>query len=467
MADKRSRPLPVLLLVAAAVVFGQDRRAEAAGSLDVHISPPTRMDLPNGLHVLVDTDRRAPVVSMQIRYDVGSRDDPPGKAGLASLTNRMLVRRTAHLPDGMYDRYLARAGAAWTGWNTTVDSSGFWTTVPTSALPLVLWLWSDQMGFFAPAVDQALIDAQRATLANERRQRVESGALSALREMELEALYPRDHPYHYTPLRQSLDEVTARDVVRFFDEHYAPDRALLVLSGDVDASVLELVTQYFGAIPRGAPRAHDVPPVALRDQVRLDVAANVRAPVVSMVWPTPATLSAIDLELKVVAKLLSSTGLLVWDVVDRQKVATSITAQQLSHQLGSEFEIQAHVAPGHTADEVVQAIDRALASIVAGPVSDELIAKATVDEFLPRIFEMADPAGRVALYASYGIMPRERALFYLDMLRSLELTPQAIHDLISRFLVTKCRVLAVVQPDLQAPEAGILRSITGPTGSNP
>src|SRR6476469_6970993 len=143
-----------------------------ATTRDVPIDLPVqRFVLPNGLTVLLAPDHKAPLVGMQLRYRVGTRDDPQSRPGLTALAQRMMMRATMHVGEGDYDRYLDTAGGFDSGWTTSLDQSTFWVTVPSEELALPLWLWSDQMGFFAGRVDDRLIAQQLQVARNERVER--------------------------------------------------------------------------------------------------------------------------------------------------------------------------------------------------------------------------------------------------------------------------------------------------------
>jgi hypothetical protein len=118
-------------------------------SLGIPAAIQTRLD--NGLTVLLERNDRAPFVAMRMRYETGTRDDPPGKPGLAALTRRMTALGTRHVPAGTHDVVLDHVGALEYGAMTTLDATDEWVTVPSDAIENVLWLWSDEMGFFVPS----------------------------------------------------------------------------------------------------------------------------------------------------------------------------------------------------------------------------------------------------------------------------------------------------------------------------
>ena len=142
-------------------------------------------------------------------YQVGWRDEPDVRSGLASLVPRLMVRATTHLAEGQYDRALDAAGATGSIWRVEPDRTCFKTTVPAAEVALPLWLWSDQMGFLSGRLDQRLIDQQIVTVKNEQVQRIENTPLGHLADIQNARIYPPGHPYRAAALPGR--RATARD----------------------------------------------------------------------------------------------------------------------------------------------------------------------------------------------------------------------------------------------------------------
>jgi zinc protease len=170
---------------------------------------------------------------------------------------------TKHVPAGLYETTLDRIGAMDRGWMVALDAISESVTVPSSAVDSVLWLWSDQMGFFTP--DEKSLAEARAAKAHERDGKVDGAPLGALPELVQSALFPEDHPYHAVPLARSGGEATLDDVRAFHDRNLAPNEAVLVLVGDFQsATVLERIRAYFDPIaPAPARGAAKLAPAQL------------------------------------------------------------------------------------------------------------------------------------------------------------------------------------------------------------
>jgi predicted Zn-dependent peptidase len=429
----------------------------------LHLSEATETRLENGLTVVLEENHQSPFVAMYISYDAGSRSDGAGKEGLTAITQRMMVSATKHVPTGVRDAALERIGAYNRDWSTELDRSSEWATVPSNAVDTVLWLWSDQMGFFEGDDPRALADAVAAK-AKERAKKVTGAPLGAVGEIVEHALYPEGHPYHAMPLGESREHLTLDDVRALHDAYFAPNDAVLVLVGDFQpAAVLDRVRAYFGPIAPGPKRPAPLEPVELDKSVRLEVAADVKAPAVWMDWRTPAFFAAGDAELDVAARAMVGTyaSVLYWDLVSQQRAATHVSARQMSHALGSDFRITATVAPGHGTEEVIARIDRVLRNAEERGLSEPNLVGVRDEMIFPRIAGFDAAANRARDYMQLATAHRDPRLLLGDLGRYDAVTVASTRATMLRWLSFDHRVVTVVTPDPSAPVSGILRTSGG------
>jgi zinc protease len=264
----------------------------------VHASLPfEKYTLANGLEVILHPDHRTPVVSVNIWYHVGSKDEPAGKNGFAHLFEHVMFQGSRNVGEDLFFKYLERAGASERNGSTSTDRTNYFETVPTGALPLALWLESDRMGFLLDHVNQETFASQREVVKNERRQNYENAPYGLVRQFVSAAVFPPSHPYHLLTIGtpEDLDAASLDDVKAFFKTFYVPNNATLVVAGDIDpAATKELVSKYFATLPRGAdPPVKTTPmPVTLDGEKRLDVQADVELPRVVITWPTRSSTSS-------------------------------------------------------------------------------------------------------------------------------------------------------------------------------
>jgi zinc protease len=215
--------------------------------------------LGNGLRVVLSPDRSAPVVAVNLWYNVGSRNERAGRTGFAHLFEHMMFQGSENVPELEHFALIEQAGGSLNG-STWLDRTNYYETLPAHQLELGLWLESDRMGFLLPAMTQEKLDNQRDVVKNERRWRVDNQPYGDWDERIQAMMYPPEHPYHHSVIgsMEDLDAASLEDVQQFFRTYYAPNNAVLTLVGDIDVQrARDLVERYFGSIPRGA----DIPPI--------------------------------------------------------------------------------------------------------------------------------------------------------------------------------------------------------------
>ena len=242
--------------------------------------------LDNGLSVLVHEDHTCPVVAVNVWYHVGSKDERPGRTGLAHLFEHLMFEGSEHHDSG-YFQPLQAAGALLNG-STNTDRTNYWEVVPTGALELALWLESDRMGYLLPALTEAKFANQRDVVLNERRQNYENRPYGLAAMATVAALFPPDHPYHWLTIGapEDLRAATLDEVRAFFASHYHPGNASLAIAGAIaPAQAFALAERYFGEIPAGPANATPVLPAAtLHGSPRAPARGPCRAAPCS-IWP--------------------------------------------------------------------------------------------------------------------------------------------------------------------------------------
>jgi predicted Zn-dependent peptidase len=216
--------------------------------------------LDNGLQVLISEDHLAPVVAVNVWYDVGSRHESPGRTGFAHLFEHLMFQGSANVGRGEHFSTVNAAGGTLNG-TTWCDRTNYFETMPSHHLGTALWLEADRMGGLLDALDQDNLDNQRDVVKNEKRQTRDNQPYGSWLEHLHELAYPVGHPYHHTTIgsMQDLDAAELADARAFYETWYAPDNARLAIVGDVDTdAALELVQKYFGGIP--AKGAFPTPP---------------------------------------------------------------------------------------------------------------------------------------------------------------------------------------------------------------
>ena len=297
--------------------------------------PIERYTLPNGLRVVLSEDHTIPVVGMNLWFDVGSRNEVPGRTGLAHLFEHMMFQGSEHVSDTDHIAHVERAGGSLNG-STWLDRTNYYATVPAHRMEMLFWLESDRMGFFLPALTQEKLDNQRDVVKNERRQRVDNQPYGDWDERLQAMLFPPDHPYHHSVIgsMDDLDAATLDDVRDFFRTYYAPNNAVFSICGDFDPDeVKRQIERWFGDIPRG-PEVPPLPgnpvlePFKLGREVRQRVEADVPLPRVYVAWRIPPYGEPAYYVADVVAEILAGgkSGRLYRELVRGRRLARGVAA---------------------------------------------------------------------------------------------------------------------------------------------
>jgi zinc protease len=368
--------------------------------------PYVKDTLENGLTIIVHEDRSAPVVTVNVWYHVGSGDELPGRTGFAHLFEHLMFMGSEHAPYPEFDTRLEAAGARNNG-STTTDRTNYYEWGPSSALPLMLWLEADRMGWLLPTMDAAKVDLQRDVVKNERRQRVDNQPYGLAGETLLGMLYPAGHPYSW-PVIGSMTDLSAAtldDTRSFFRTWYAPNNAAIVVAGDVRAAdVFRMARELFSAIPRGPAitRQQAAPIVLERDTVAV-LEDRVQLPRLHWAWHSPAKSDPRSAAVDIAAYILGGgkTSRLVKALQFDRQLAASAFVRQDARRQGSTVYLAATARPGVTLAQLQDVVRAEIATLAAdGPTDRELEqAKNGIEAaFLRNLETVEDKADRLNAY---------------------------------------------------------------------
>lgn len=348
--------------------------SELVAKVDI---PYEQFTLANGLTVVVHTDRKAPIVSVNVWYHVGSVDEPVGRSGFAHLFEHIMFRGSEH---SRMDHFKPLEEAGGTQFNGTTDfnRTNYFQTVPTPALDLALFLESDRMGWLLPALTPEVLASERDIVLNEKRDG-ENQPGGLLFPALLAALYPADHPYSIPAIGREPDlrAATVDDAKRWFRTHYGPNNAVLVLAGDIDAKTARpMVERWFGQIPPGPTPARFASPKPARTQTtRQTLTDKVATTRLVRAWALPGQdtpgMAALDVGLATLGG--GPTSLLFDRLVRTERLAVGVSASLAGWEGASLAIISAEVRPGVDPATVEKRIDELLAEWKSkGPTPDEL-----------------------------------------------------------------------------------------------
>ncbi|HEV8516744.1 MAG TPA: pitrilysin family protein [Candidatus Limnocylindrales bacterium] len=371
----------------------------------------TQRTLRNGLRVIVAPDHIAPVVAVNLWYDVGSKHESPGKTGFAHLFEHFMFQGSGHVTKAEHMSLIQAAGGV-NNATTYFDRTNYFETMPSHQLELALWLEADRMATLLEALDQENLDNQREVVKNEKRQSYDNRPYGSFYEKLMAAVFPPEHPYHHTPIgsMEDLDAASLDDVAAFFRTWYAPNNAVLSIVGDVEeADAFAAAKRWFGPVPPNVARpSFEAPEIGPRigREIREVVPDRVPLERVHFGFRTPpfgtTAFDALELTGQILAGGKGSR--LHRSLVRERRIAQDVTAFALPLVTGgSIFAGWATVRPESDAATVETAFLEELERLGAEPVTqDELSrAQALIESMelaaLGRVEEVAD---RLAMYAT-------------------------------------------------------------------
>ena len=444
------RPAALALALATALSAGAyvaPLQAANAPSVDI---PHDSFTLPNGLRVVVHTDRKAPVVAVNIWYHVGSKDEPSGRSGFAHLFEHLMFNGSENNP-GEFFAPFKQVGVTDQNGTTNTDRTNYFQNVPTTALDMALWMESDRMGHLLGAVDQATLDEQRGVVQNEKRQGMNQ-PYGQLREILSYTMYPKGHPYHHSVIgsMNDLNAAKLEDVQTWFKTWYGPNNAVLVLAGDIDlATAREMVTRYFGHIPASPTMAQPKVDVAVLEQDgRTVLEDKVPQVMVRRMWNVPQTGTRDADMLDLFSDVLggSASSRLDRRLVHQDKLVDSIGTANWASQLGGNFMVNAMVKQGVDPAKVEAAIDEELKKLIAeGPTAEELARAKTSYEaaFVRGVERIGGFGGKADVLASCAIYERNPGCFRDSLQAVAGATPAQVRDAAAKWLGKPSHVFMV------------------------
>jgi zinc protease len=353
--------------------------AVSIGAITVPTVKFTDSKLKNGLRVIISEDHTAPVFSVAVTYNVGSRDERIGRTGFAHLFEHMMFKGSENVGPGEHFYTIFSNGGTMNG-TTNKERTLYFETMPANQLDAALFLEADRMRSLAIVKEN--LDNQRNAVQEERRLRVDNQPYG-LADEAIEELAFDNFAYRHSVIgsMQDLNAASVEDVAAFFTIYYAPNNAIIAIVGDVStASALDRARRYFESIPSQAPP----PPVDVSQppqdrERRLQVDDSLaRLPRLDIGYRVPSSLSPDDDAVDVLGEILASgrSARLYEHLVRGKQLAVSVRAFAPSSRGPRLFGIEATPAPGASLDQLEQAIYSEIEGVKAGPIADTEIEKA-------------------------------------------------------------------------------------------
>jgi len=286
------------LIITAVPAFGQLKVAP----LDIK-----ERTLANGLRVVTLQDNSSPTASIHVWYDVGGKNDPPGRSGFAHMFEHMMFKATKHMPNEKMDRLTEDVGG-FNNASTWPDFTNYYEVVPSNHIEPLLWAEADRMVNLN--VDEGNFASERDVVKEEYRQSVLAPPYGKLYWL-LDDITFQKHPYRRGVIGNldELSKASRADAEKFYQTYYRPDNAVLIVAGDFDQKQLDgWVDKYFGKISKpssSVPRVSDVEPEWTTERRFNETAPRVPFPATAIVYRAPKTTSPDIPALRLASAILS------------------------------------------------------------------------------------------------------------------------------------------------------------------
>jgi len=420
--------------------------------------PIERVTLDNGLRVVLARDTTSPTVAVAVTYDVGSRNEEPGRSGFAHLFEHMMFQGSANVPKGEHFKLVVSRGGTLNG-TTSSDRTNYYQILPSSELALALWLEADRMKSLDVSVEN--FENQRKVVQEEYRMRVANAAYVPARirlsELAYEGYWPYSHPAIGS--MKDLDEARIEWVRSFHEAYYAPNLAVLTIAGDFDSTeALDLVQRYFGPAKRQEmPIAFDPPAFAEPDGPRKDVVfdRHAKTPGFYYGWVVPKAREPEHYALQMAARILTDgeSSRLHRLLVRDRAVATEVRAGMGQRRGPDLFTIFVKLTENANIDEVRALVDaelRALAEM--GPTQAEM-RKAQSRTEAAYLFGLQSNLNRATRLGEYELFHGDARLLLEEPVRFAQVSADDVREAVGKWLAMERRTLVEAHPVPKAAES--------------
>ena len=405
--------------------------------------------LGNGLRVVLNRDMAVPVVAVAVYYDVGSRNEREDRTGFAHLFEHMMFQGSDNVPKAGHFQFIMKAGGTMNG-TTSSERTNYFETLPANQLPLGLWLESDRMRSLA--VTQENLDNQREAVKEEKRLRYDNQPYGQIFDLINEMVYKNFANSHSTiGSMEHLDAASVEDVQEFFRVFYAPNNAVLVLSGAFDPDEAKrLVETYFGDIP-----SQPLPP-ELNVTEPTEVANNYQEwedklapfPAFLIGWKIPQRRTPESHALFLAGKLLydGDSSRLYQKLVKGEESVIQLFGFTDERRGPSSIFIGAIPKPEKDLSRIRETIMHEIHDLSThGPTPDEM-QKLHNQLFNDSIRMRQSSMSRAQQIAEFALYDGDPALINQELEELISITPDAIRNAVATYLNTENRALLDIVP---------------------
>jgi zinc protease len=409
----------------------------------------TDTKLKNGLRVMIAEDHVAPVFSIAVTYNVGSRDERKGRTGFAHLFEHMMFKGSENIGPGEHFMLVFNNGGSMNG-TTNKDRTLYFETMPSNQLDLALFLEADRMRSLE--ITKENLDNQRHAVQEERRLGVDNQPYGKTFEAIDELAYD-NFAYEHSVIGSMVDlnAASVEDVAAFFKTYYAPNNAVLAIVGDVKTDdCLARIRKHFESIPsQPAPVPVDMaePPQTTERRLTLDDALA-RLHRLDVVYKIPPAMSPDEDALSVLGTVLGGgrSSRLYEQIVRQKQLASNASAFAGTSRGPGLFRVNATAVPGKSIADIESGISEEIEKVKNGPIADWEIQKARTTARSSFVSSVQSTLSRAILLSQYALFYDNPGLINTRAEKIAAVTAEDVQRVARQYLTRENRTVVITSP---------------------
>jgi zinc protease len=407
-------------------------------------------DLPNGMHVILHQDNKAPVVATAVMYHVGAKDEIENRTGFAHFFEHLLFEGTPNIKRGEWMKIVAANGGT-NNANTTDDRTYYYETFPSNNLQLGLWMEAERLRH--PVINEIGVKTQNEVVKEEKRLSYDSRPYGGILKAIKTGLF-KNHPYKNTTIgeMEDLDSAKLEEFKTFFKKYYIPNNATLVVAGDINVDeTKKLIDTYFASIPKGTPVVRDLPkedPIT-KETLMTAYDKNIQLPAYLYTYRTPSDKTRDSKVLDMISSYLSNgkSSVLYKKLVDEEKKALAVQAINLGEEDYSVFAFFA-IPMGTTTEATLRAdIDAEIKKLQTNLINEEDYQKLQNQFENQFVNANSNIQGIASSLATYHVLQGNTDLINKDIEVYRSITREDIRNVAKTYLNSNQRVIINYLPE--------------------
>lgn len=411
--------------------------------------------LDNGLHVILHQDHSAPIVSVNVMYHVGSKNETPDRTGFAHFFEHLMFEGTKNIDRGEYSEIVEKAGGTLNA-NTSADRTFYYEILPSNQLELGLWLEAERM--LHAKVDSAGIATQKKVVIEEKKQRYDNRPYGDILIQTMDRAFKK-HPYQWTTIgdEEHIRAAEDHEFQEFYNMFYVPNNSVLVVAGDFEKKeAKKYIDKYYATIPKSDQEIRrpdkDEPP--LKGEIRDTIYDQIQLPAIIQAYRTPAMGTDDYYAVDMLGKLLSGgqSSRLHRKLVDEKELAMNVSLFPMPYEHPSVTLTFAMPNMGVDAKKLEDAMNKEIQAVKNGTINDREFQKLKnqiESEFVNQSARLSRRATSLARYHTYF---DNANLINTEIDKYRKVTKEDIKAVANKYFTKDNRVVLYYLPESKKPQ---------------